>query len=266
MAADILHIDKRPVHVAQHAAMDGTGAEIQAWRGVDGPAQRHKLRGAKPHVGIKANLPEPFHHIAVGGALCAAARADPALHLRLKIGLTLGSHNDHAKIVIMVDSGDDIIVMKHVLVQEIADGEFRRPVTDGHRGDDLLAVQIKGQRLFRDHGQGHQRAGFINACHRLRQAGGVRVRSNDHRWRPGVLHAAKMAELPASNKPQQKLFIIHLDMPQMRWPASGRSQAFSDGLDFAFQSQSRYPAPAGREQWPPRVRTGHENPFLSIHP
>ena len=194
MPADIFHIDQRPVGIAQHAAVNGAGAQIKAWRGVDCFAERHQLRGAKPHVGVEDDGIEPFHHIAISGSLGAAAGADLALHLRLEIRLPLGAHDDDAKIVVMVDPGDDVIGMQHVLVQEIADRQFRRPVADGHRGHDLLPVQEQGQRLFRDHGQGHGRAGLVDARHRLRQARGVRIGGDDHGFGGGITHAPKMAQ------------------------------------------------------------------------
>ena len=42
--ADILHIEQRPVLLAQHAAMDRAGRQIKARRGVDLAASAHRAR------------------------------------------------------------------------------------------------------------------------------------------------------------------------------------------------------------------------------
>ena len=47
VAADILHVDQRPVLLRQHAAVDGARFEIKRWRRVDLVRQRVKPRGAQ---------------------------------------------------------------------------------------------------------------------------------------------------------------------------------------------------------------------------
>ena len=97
--------------------------------------------------GIVESRRQPFRFYNLTYALTAWASRPEDDHQLL--GLALRAHNDHPKVIIMVDAGDDIIMMQHVLVQEIAYRKFRRPVANRHRGDNLLPVQEQGQWLFR---------------------------------------------------------------------------------------------------------------------
>ena len=225
MAANILHIDQRHITLAQHATMNGTGAEIQAWCGVDRPCQGDKPGRLQARRSIQHNGAKPFHHIAIGGAFSASAGPHLAFHLGLKIGLTCSAHDDDTQIVIMIDTCNAVIGMQHILIEEITDSQFRRPVANGHRGDNFLFVQKQRQWLFCYHGQGHCGPVFINAGDRLRQPRRIRVRGNQHCGGVGgvINHAPKMKE------------------------AATFMQAICGNTNnFAFHSRNRYPAATRR--------------------
>ena len=73
------------------------------------------------------------------------------LQLLLVIRLPLGANHDNLDIFIVVDTRDLIVGSKHVLVQQIADGEHFRMIADRHHRDDLLRIQEQGQRPLMDH-------------------------------------------------------------------------------------------------------------------
>ena len=167
MAPDILHIDKRSICHAQHTTMDRTGTQIQAWRGVDRFCQRDQPGRLQARVAVQFNRLKPFHHIAVSGALGTAAGPHLALHLGLKIRFPCGAHDHNTKVSIMVNAGDLVIGLQHVLVEKIANRQFSRPITNCHGCNDFLIVQKQGQGLFGHHGQRYRRAPLINAGHGL---------------------------------------------------------------------------------------------------
>src|SRR5439155_9916482 len=70
--ADILHIEQWPVLLAQDAAMDRPGGEIEARGRVDLAGQRVEPRGAQYRLRVELDLFEFLHQIAKNGALCAA--------------------------------------------------------------------------------------------------------------------------------------------------------------------------------------------------
>ena len=107
--ADILHIEQRPVLLAQHAAMDRAGGQIEARRGVDLAGQRVKPGGAQHRVRVEPDLVEFLHQIAEHGALGAARGQRLLLQLVLEIGLAVGADDDGLELVVVVDAGDAVI-------------------------------------------------------------------------------------------------------------------------------------------------------------
>src|SRR5947208_149127 len=70
--ATILHVDERPVLLAEHAAMDRAGREVEAGRRVDLLGQGVKPGGLEDGVARQADLGEFFHEVAEDRALGAA--------------------------------------------------------------------------------------------------------------------------------------------------------------------------------------------------
>ena len=92
-----------------------------------------------------------------------------------EIGVVLGAHDHHLKIVVIFDLGDDVVVFEHVLVEQIAEREIFRIVADRHHGDDLLRVQVQRQRPLHRHLDFDRGAGLVGPGDALGQPRIVRV-------------------------------------------------------------------------------------------
>ena len=174
MAPDVLHVDQRTVALAQYAAVDGAGLEIERRRGVDLMRERIEPRRAQLGLGQRGVL-DHLHQVAEHGALGAAGGLHLLLELLLVIGAALGAHHHHREILVVVDADHHVVGSEHVLVQQIAEREILGVVADRHRGDDLLRVEEDGERaLDRDRGL-DRRAGMVDAAHALGQPRIVRI-------------------------------------------------------------------------------------------
>ena len=106
--ADILHIDQRPILLAQHAAVDRPGCQIKARRGVDLAGQRVEPRGPQHRFGVEPNLLEFLHQVAENRALGAARGQRLLFQLVLEIGFAIGADDDGLELFIVVDAGDPV--------------------------------------------------------------------------------------------------------------------------------------------------------------
>jgi len=46
------------------------------------------------------------------------------LQLGFEIGVMGGAHHDHAEIVVIFNLGDDVVILQHVLIEQIAEPEI----------------------------------------------------------------------------------------------------------------------------------------------
>ena len=67
------------------------------------------------------------------------------LEFVLIVGLALSANDDGVNVVIVIHGGDDIVMVQHVLIEQIANRQPARMVTNGHDGDDFLIIQIDGE-------------------------------------------------------------------------------------------------------------------------
>ena len=121
---------------------------------------------------------ELLHEVAEHGALGAARGLRLLLQLVLEIGLAPGAHDDGPDVGLVLDAGDLVVGLEHVLVDEIADSEQVWVVADGHHGHDLAAVEEQRQRLLRDDGSIDAPPLVIEARHGDGQAGIVGRRAD----------------------------------------------------------------------------------------
>ena len=152
VAADVLHVDQRPVLVAEDAAVDRAGFQIEARAGVDRAGERVEPTGLQHRVRRQVDFVELLHQVAEHRALGAARGMGLLFQLLLVVGLARGADDDDLQLVVIVDAFDLVVGLQHVLVEEVADGQIVRIVADGHHRDDLLPVQEQGQRPLDDDG------------------------------------------------------------------------------------------------------------------
>ena len=158
--------------------MDRAGFEIERRRGVDLVGQRIEPRGAQLRV-RQLHVLQRLHQVAEHGALRAAGGLHLLLQLLLVVGLALGAHHDDRELLVVVDAGDDVVRLEHVLVEQIADREIVGIVADRHRGDDLLRIEEDRQRaLDRDAGL-DRLSGLVDAGDALGQPRIMRVRLDE---------------------------------------------------------------------------------------
>ena len=194
VAADVLHVDERPVLAGEHAAVDGAGLEIERGRGVDGVGEPVEPRGLERRLRQRDGV-ERLHEVAEGGALRAAARLGAPLQLVLEVGLALGAHDDDGEVLVVVDRRHHVVGLEHVLVEEIAEREVLRVVADRHHGDDLLRVEVERQRALDDHPGLDPLAALVDAGDPLGQARVVRVRA-DEKAGAMLVHGRSVAQGP----------------------------------------------------------------------
>jgi len=100
------------------------------------------------------------------------------LQFLLEIGVVLGAHDHDLQIVVIFDIGNDVVIFQHVLVEQIAEREIFRVIADRHHGDDLLRVQVQGQRPLHRDVDLDRRAALVGAGHAFGQARVVRIRDD----------------------------------------------------------------------------------------
>jgi len=101
--------------------------------------------------------------------------------LLLEIGVLLGAHHHDLELLVIIHAGDHVGRLQHVLVEEIADGEIVGIIADRHHRDDLLGVQVEGQRPLHRHRRLDDLAAFVDARHALGEAGIGGVRDDEGR-------------------------------------------------------------------------------------
>ncbi len=170
VAADVLHVDEGPVLLAQHAAVDRAGLEVEARLGVDLAGQLVEPGGLESRAGLQRHGLELLHQVAEDGALGTARRLHLLLQLLLVVGFAPRAHDDGVDVVCDLDGGDLVVGLQHVLVQEVADSEQIGAVADGHHRHDLAGIEEQGQRAFGDDGRHHLAAVLVDARHADGQA------------------------------------------------------------------------------------------------
>ena len=109
VAADVLHVDQRSVLLAQHAAVDRAGLQIQRRLGVDLARQLHRARRFAAAPSSTAELVERLHQVAEHGPLRTARCLHLLLQLLLEVGLPLGPHDDGLRYLLVVDRRDLVV-------------------------------------------------------------------------------------------------------------------------------------------------------------
>src|SRR5882724_10099229 len=104
VAADVFGVADRRALLAQHAAVDRTGLEIERRHGVDGV--RHLIEPGGAQLCLRQrDAFDRFQEIAERGALRAARSLRALLQLLFEVGVVLGAHHHHLQIVVIFDLG-----------------------------------------------------------------------------------------------------------------------------------------------------------------
>ena len=162
VAADVLHVEERPVLLRQHAAVDRAGFEIKRGRGVDLVRERVEPRRAQLRFRQRDVL-QRLHQVAEHRALGAARGLHLLLQLFLVVGLALGAHHDDRQLLVVVDAGYHVVGQQHVLVEQVAEGKILRIVVDRHRGHDLLRIEEDRERALDRHAGLDRLPGLVDA-------------------------------------------------------------------------------------------------------
>ncbi len=139
-----------------------------------GGRQRHAFHG--------------FQEVAERGALGAAGGLRALLQLLFEVGVVLGAHHHDLQVVVIFNLGDGIVVFQHVLVQQIAQRQIFGIVADRHHGDDLLRVQVQGQRPLHRDIDLDRRAVLVGPGNAFGQPRIRRIWEDQGRWRLVYLH------------------------------------------------------------------------------
>ena len=158
--------------------MDCTGFEVKRRCGVD--LVRERIEPGGPQLRRwQFNVLQRFHQIAEHGALSTARGLDFFLQLLFVIGFAFGAHDNDREVLVVIDRGDDIVRLEHVLIEEIAERQIFGMVTDRHRGDDLLGIEEDRQCALDGHRRFDPGAGLIDAGHAFGQARILRIRADE---------------------------------------------------------------------------------------
>ena len=120
-----------------------------------------------------------FHQVAEHGALRAAGGLHLLLELLLVIGLALGAHHHDRQFLVVIDAGDGVVGLEHVLVEQIAERQIFGMIADGHRRDDLLGIEEDRQRALDRHRGLDRGAGLVDAGDALGQPRIVRIGADE---------------------------------------------------------------------------------------
>ncbi len=124
------------------------------------------------------------------------------LELLLVVGLALGAHDDDGQFLVVIDAGDGVVGLEHVLVEQIAEREIFGMVADGHRRHDLLRIEEDRQRALDRHRGLDRGAGLVDAVDALGQPRIERIGA-DEIVVVGRIHAANVGEAAAAAKARQ---------------------------------------------------------------
>src|SRR5713226_1056433 len=98
VAADVFGVADRRAFLAQHAAMNRAGLEVERRHGIDRVCHLVKPGGAQLCLGQRDAF-HRFQEIAERRALCAARGLRALLQLLFEIGVVLGAHDHHLQVV-----------------------------------------------------------------------------------------------------------------------------------------------------------------------
>src|SRR6266404_7247114 len=119
VAADVFGVADRRAFLAQYAAVDRPGLEVERRHGVDRVG--HLIEPGCPQFRLgQRNAFHGFQQVAERCALGAARGLRALLELLLKIGVVFSAYDHHLQIVVIFDLGDDVVVFQHVLIEQIA--------------------------------------------------------------------------------------------------------------------------------------------------
>ena len=142
---------------------------------------------------------ERFHEVAEGGALRAAARLRALLQLVLEIGLAVRAHDHDREILVVIDPGDRVAGLEHVLVEQVAERQIVRVIVDRHHRDDLLGVEVERQRPLDDDARLDRLAALVDAGDAFGEVRIVRVRA-DEKAGALLVHGRSVAERPRARE------------------------------------------------------------------